>query len=673
MHNNKFNPANWNVGSKLTAFTFALVGSIIAALVLTISLTTSSILQARAEQSVTDQLHDVVNMVELFNKAVSSQAVSFGRIFAAGFDSRFELDPMATVEIGGKPVPVLKSGDKPLNLDFSIPDRFTAQTGGNATIFAASGDDFVRVSTSVKKENGERAVGTLLDRASPAYAAVHEGRTYVGLATLFGKQFMTQYDPIRDAAGRVIGVLYVGVDVSADVGALKSRIKELKVGETGYFYVLNAAPGKGYGELLVHPSQEGQNLLASRDADGHEFVKEMLDKKNGMITYPWRDEEAGQHALRDKIAAYAFVKGWNWVVAGGTYKDEITREATQLRNRYIVLGLVALAVFALLLYVVVRATVTRPLARARDAAMRIAEGDLTVSIDSSRPDEIGRLAEAMNGISRKLSSLVGQVRDGAEQIASASQEISSGNLDLCGRTEQQVASLASTATSMGQLTSTVRQNADNARTANELAVNASGVAQKGGAMVAQVIDTMESINQSSRKIADIIGVIDGIAFQTNILALNAAVEAARAGEQGRGFAVVASEVRALAQRSAGAAKEIRTLIATSVDQVSAGSKLVQDAGATMNEVLASVGRVTDIMADISAASLEQSGGIEHVNRSIGQMDQATQQNAALVEEASAATQAMQEQAASLARAVRLFKLDQVGSLREASGQPTLGH
>jgi methyl-accepting chemotaxis protein-2 (aspartate sensor receptor) len=656
MHKNKFNPANWNVGSKITAFTFALVGVIIAALVLTISLTTSSMLQARAEQSLTNELHDVVNMVELFNKAVSSQAVSFGRIFASGFDSRFELDPAATVEISGKLVPALKNGGKTLNLDFSIPDRFTAQTGGNATIFAASGEDFVRVSTSVKKENGERAVGTLLDRSSPAYAAVREGRTYVGLATLFGKQFMTQYDPVRDAVGRVIGVLYVGVDVSAEVGALKSRIKELKVGDTGYFYVLNAAPGKAYGELLVHPSQEGKNLLASRDANGHEFIKEMLDKRNGLITYPWRAEEAGEHAVRDKIAAYAFVKGWNWVVAGGTYKDEITREATQLRNRYIVLGLVALAVFALLLYVVVRATVTRPLVRARDAAMRIAEGDLTVSIDSSRPDEIGRLAEAMNGISRKLSSLVGQVRDGAEQIATASREISSGNLDLCGRTEQQVASLASTASSMGQLTSTVRQNADNARMANELAANASGVAQKGGAMVAQVIDTMDSIDQSSRKIADIIGVIDSIAFQTNILALNAAVEAARAGEQGRGFAVVATEVRALAQRSAGAAREIRTLIATSVDQVSAGSQLVQRAGATMNEVLASVGRVTDIMADISAASLEQSGGIEHVNLSIGEMDQATQQNAALVEQASAAAQALQEQAANLALAVRLFKL-----------------
>jgi methyl-accepting chemotaxis protein len=656
MHNNRFNPANWNVGSKITAFSFALVGLIVGALVLTISLTTSSLLQARAEQSVANELRGVVNMVELFNKAVSSQAVSFGRIFAAGFDPRFELDPGNTIEIGGKPVPVLKNGGKALNLDFSIPDRFTAQTGGNATVFAASGDDFVRVSTSVKKENGERAVGTLLDRASPAYAALRAGRTYVGLATLFGKQFMTQYDPIRDAAGRVIGVLYVGVDVNADVVALKSKIKELKVGETGYFYVLNATPGKAYGELLVHPSQEGRNILASRDADGREFVKEMLDKKNGMITYPWRDDQAGP--VRDKMAAYASVKGWNWVVAGGTYKDEITRETTQLRNLSIVSGLVALAVFALLLYVVVRATVTRPLTRARDAAMRIAEGDLTVNIATHRHDEIGRLADAMNGISRELSSVVGQVRDGAEQIASASQEISSGNLDLCGRTEQQVASLASTASSMGQLTTTVRQNADNARKANELAVNASGVAQKGGAMVAQVIDTMESINQSSRKIADIIGVIDGIAFQTNILALNAAVEAARAGEQGRGFAVVASEVRALAQRSAGAAKEIHTLIAASVDQVSAGSKLVQDAGATMNEVLASVGRVTDIMADISAASHEQSEGIEHVNRSIGEMDQATQQNAALVEQASAATQAMQEQAASLARAVRLFKLDQ---------------
>jgi methyl-accepting chemotaxis protein len=655
MSNSKFHPANWSVGSKITAFTFSLVSLILAVLVLTITLTTSSMLETRAAHSVTNELRGLVNTVEIFNKTVASEAISFGRIFASGFTGAFSLDKENTVDVAGKTVPALKNGEQVLNLDFTSPDRFTAQTGGNATIFVASGEDFVRVSTSVKKENGERAVGTVLDRAGPAYAALREGKAYVGPASLFGKQFITQYDPIRDAAGKVIGALYVGVDITADLAGLKDKIRAMKVGETGYFYVLSAAPGKTYGDLIVHPAKEGSNLLASRDANGHEFIKEMLEKKSGLVNYDWQNP--GESTVREKLVAYAWLKDWNWVLAGGTYKDEFTTEATQLRNRYIAFGLAALCIFAALLYLVVRATVTRPLARARDAAVRIAQGDLTVNLASGGRDEIALLAEAMNGISRNLSSVVGKVRDGAEQIASASQEISTGNLDLCTRTEQQAANLATTASSMGQLTSTVRQNADNARQANQLALNASTVAQKGGAMVAQVIHTMNSIDHSSRKIADIIGVIDGIAFQTNILALNAAVEAARAGEQGRGFAVVASEVRNLAQRSAAAAREIKGLIVASSGEVNAGSRLVRDAGTTMDEVLASVARVTDIMADISAASAEQSGGIEHVNRSIGEMDETTQQNAALVEEASAAAQAMQDQAASLARAVRLFKLD----------------
>jgi methyl-accepting chemotaxis protein-2 (aspartate sensor receptor) len=264
----------------------------------------------------------------------------------------------------------------------------------------------------------------------------------------------------------------------------------------------------------------------------------------------------------------------------------------------------------------------------------------------------------MNNISSGLSSVVGQVRQGAEQIANASGEISTGNLDLCQRTEEQAVSLASTANSMKDLTETVRRNAGDASQANQLALNTSLVAQEGGRMVREVIATMDTIKQSSGKINDIIGVIDGIAFQTNILALNAAVEAARAGEQGRGFAVVASEVRNLAQRSAAAAKEIKSLIQASSATVDTGSRLVQEAGSTMNDVLASTEQVTAIMTRISAASSAQSSGIEHVNRSIGEMDEVTQQNAALVEEASAAAQAMQEQADQLAKAVRLFKLDQ---------------
>jgi methyl-accepting chemotaxis protein len=657
----KYSPANWNVGTKISAFSFALVGTIIGALILTITLTTASLLEERASAHLQDELRGVTSTVELFNRTVSAQAVSFGRIFGNEFGGRFEADPAAAVDIGSNPVPALKHDGKVLNLDFSAPDRFSRETGGNATIFVADGADFVRVTTSVKKENGERAVGTQLDRASPAYAALKEGKVYVGLAKLFGKQFITQYAPVRDAAGKVVGALYVGVDISAEVGALKQRIRSIKVGETGYFYVLNAAPGKAQGELLMHPTREGENILDSRSSDGRPFVREILAQQNGTITYDWRN--ADEAAAREKIVSFATFKAWNWVVVGGTYRDEITAHASQLRNRYIVYGLVALSLFAAILYAFVRAAVTRPLAAARDAAARIADGDLTVNIARRHNDEIGLLADAMNGISRKLSSLVGQVRIGAEQIANASTEISSGNLDLCTRTEQQASSLATTSSSMGELTETVRQNAEHARQANTLAVSASTIAQKGGSMVAQVVDTMESINQSSRKIADITGVIDGIAFQTNILALNAAVEAARAGEQGRGFAVVAGEVRNLAQRSAAAAREIKALIAASSSEVDQGRELVSRAGATMTEVLASVGRVTDIMADITAASLEQSSGIEQVNRAIGEMDDMTQHNAALVEEASAAAHALQDQAAELARAVRLFRLDEgVGTL-----------
>jgi methyl-accepting chemotaxis protein-2 (aspartate sensor receptor) len=357
------------------------------------------------------------------------------------------------------------------------------------------------------------------------------------------------------------------------------------------------------------------------------------------------------------VVAYSLFKDWNWLVAGGTYEDEIVHEAASLRNRAILSGMLALAIFALILHAVMKRTVTRPLTAARDAAVRMAQGDLTVTLDAARRDEIGRLAAAMNEIGKGLSNVVGQVRSGAEQIANAAGEISSGNLDLCSRTEQQAATLAATANSMQELTETVRRNAGDAHQANQLAVNTSMVAEEGGRMVSQVIERMEAIKTSSGRIADIIGVIDGIAFQTNILALNAAVEAARAGEQGRGFAVVASEVRNLAQRSAAAAKEIKTLIQASGAEVDAGSRLVQEAGTTMAEVLNSAGQVTGIMARISAASTEQTGGIEHINRSIGEMDQVTQHNAALVEEASAAAQAMQEQAEQLTRAVRLFILD----------------
>jgi methyl-accepting chemotaxis protein len=295
-----------------------------------------------------------------------------------------------------------------------------------------------------------------------------------------------------------------------------------------------------------------------------------------------------------------------------------------------------------------------------DEAVRIAKavagGDLSQDIAINSRDETGQLLAALKVMNDSLTHTVGQVRSSTETIGVASKEISSGNADLSSRTEAQASSLEETASSMEELTSTVKQNAENARQANQLVVSASEVAVRGGEVVGQVVDTMGSIKDSSRKIVDIIGVIDGIAFQTNILALNAAVEAARAGEQGRGFAVVASEVRSLAQRSAGAAKEIKALIGDSVEKVDAGSKLVDQAGETMQEIVSSVKHVADIMNEISAASQEQSAGIEEVNRAIAQMDEMTQQNAALVEQAAAAAESMQTQAGALSQAVSVFKL-----------------
>jgi methyl-accepting chemotaxis protein len=325
-------------------------------------------------------------------------------------------------------------------------------------------------------------------------------------------------------------------------------------------------------------------------------------------------------------------------------------------------SLIALALAALVLGSVLAwwltLGITRPLGRAVQVAEMVANGDLGSRIDVSSKDETGQLMQALKNMNDSLATVVGQVRQGTDTIATASSQIAAGNMDLSSRTEEQASSLEETAASMEELTSTVKQNADNARLANQLAESASGVAVKGGQVVAQVVHTMSAINSSSKKIVDIIGVIDGIAFQTNILALNAAVEAARAGEQGRGFAVVAAEVRNLAQRSAAAAKEIKTLIGDSVDKVEEGSKQVAEAGKTMDEIVGSVKRVTDIMAEITVASREQTSGIEQISQTITQMDQVTQQNAALVEEAAAAAASLQEQASGLSQVVSVFKLDQ---------------
>ncbi len=416
-----------------------------------------------------------------------------------------------------------------------------------------------------------------------------------------------------------------------------------------------------YSKLIASPEEktiydEFVKLWGQYTTEAVKVIALSREQKNDEAKAAIRGESARlNNALNQQIDKMAQING------DGGIRASQSAEKLYASARNLIVGLL---LSALALGIVAAFLMTRGLMKqlggepnyAADIVGKIASGDLAVTIETKPADHTSLLFE-MKTMRDSLAGIVSEVRSGTDTIATASGQIAAGNMDLSSRTEQQAGSLEETASSMEELTSTVKQNADNARQANQLAISASEVAGKGGAVVAQVVDTMGSISQSSKKIVDIIGVIDGIAFQTNILALNAAVEAARAGEQGRGFAVVAAEVRNLAQRSAAAAKEIKSLIGDSVEKVKSGTQLVDQAGTTMQEIVASIGRVTDIMAEIMAASAEQTSGIEQINQAIVQMDQVTQQNAALVEQAAAASESMQDQAGKLVQAVSVFKLD----------------
>jgi methyl-accepting chemotaxis protein len=445
--------------------------------------------------------------------------------------------------------------------------------------------------------------------------------------------------------------------------ALK-EIRFLKYHGNEYFWVMDFEP-----KILTHGVSEdliGKNVGDVKDPKGNSLFVEMVKavKEKGATLYDYQWAKPGVTQPVDKTSYLKLNKEWGWIVGSGIYVDDV-KAGVALMRKQILIG-----TFLLSLAILTSAwLVSRRIKHALDEAIRvsnkIAAGDLTGEIIIHSQDETGSLLKSLKEMNTGLAKIVGEVRSGADSIATATEQIAAGNTDLSQRTEEQASALEETASSMEELTSTVKQNADNAQQANQLAISASSVAVKGGDVITKVVDTMKSITDSSRKISDIIGVIDGIAFQTNILALNAAVEAARAGEQGRGFAVVATEVRSLAQRSAAAAKEIKTLIEDSVNKVQDGSRLVEEAGHTTQEIVTSIKRVTDIMAEISAASLEQSSGIEQVNTAITQMDDVTQQNAALVEQAAAAAESLEDQAAQLVQVVTRFTLEESAQLRKA--------
>ncbi|WP_371182277.1 methyl-accepting chemotaxis protein [Xanthomonas sacchari] len=869
-----------SVGTKLSALLTVAVSVALVLLATLIYRQSAASHETQVLKEIASSTTLMEQSVAMYDRVLREETDRLGQMFATMLPAGApQLEPAKTVQIGDVQTPTLRLGTHVLNLDFASVDHFAEASGGVATVFARSGDDLVRVATSLHNKSGARVVGTVLDHAHPAYALLLQGKPYTGPANLFGNDYMTHYQPLHDAQGKLVGALFVGRNYTQGLAALQERLRSTRIGEAGHFIAVDMHPARR-GQMLTHPSSKAADVEALvMDAD-KPLLQALLDGKQASATLRLkRDATADAGAEPFLVTAQAY-RPWQWMLLGVQPRSAIEAPLQALMRSILIFSGLMLAGCAVLVFVLARRMVSRPLAVVEQVADDIAAGRLETPIDvGSGQDDVSRLLHSMrrmrddlrerlrserlvaaenlrvrvalddvstnvmiadadrrilyvnrpllkmlgdaqddlrrdlpdldvqtlignsidifhrhpehqarllaelqgthrtqirvgghtmrlivnpvtddtgkrlgfvveladrtaevaveeeiadivrsaaagqldgrvrlenkqgfllllgeqinalldasasglgqiqhmlralsagdlstridadlqgvyanmkddaNATAEQLSAIVRQIQGASNAINSAAGEIAAGNEDLSRRTEQQAASLEETAASMEELTSTVKQNAEHARQANQLAVGAASVASQGGVVVGQVVATMSGIEASSKKIGDIISVIDGIAFQTNILALNAAVEAARAGEQGRGFAVVASEVRTLAQRSANAAKEIKGLIDESVGRVAEGSVLVERAGTTMQEIVTSVQHVTDIMGEIAAASQEQSSGIEQVNRTVTQMDESTQQNAALVEEATAAARSMEEQAGQLRQAVAVFKVE----------------
>lgn len=579
----------------------------------------------------------VLNMIAQTDAILRRQADSWAHVFTTALAGDY------TLESGE--VPILKRGGIALNGRTAEVDAFSEQSKGNvATIFARHGDDFVRIATSVRKEDGSRAVGTALDKKHPGYAPLLAGKPYIGKAVLFGRSYMTHYAPVKNARGDVIGIHFVGIDITAPLEHLRKTIKNVKLGSTGYIYVIDASRTPAAGTLLIHPSQEGKNIAESQDSDGRLFIKEILEKRDGTIVYPWINKAAGETRARDKIVVFNEYPDWHWIIASGSYTDEIFSLADHASNRMLQAAIVLMVVLLGVLIYYLNRIVIAPLQSLAQVSRRVADGDLTVAIAARRRDEVGKVAEAMNDMVAKLAAMIGEVRGAADKLTLGSSNVSAAAQSLSRSSSEQAALVEETSASMEQFTASISANTENAKVTDEMAAQAASQAQEGSAAVTQTAEAMKSI-------AEKIVVIDDIAYQTNLLALNAAIEAARAGEHGKGFAVVAAEVRKLAERSQLAAKKIGSVARDSVS-------LAERSGSLLSTMLPAITKTSDLVQEIASASVEQSAGVRQINEAMTHFNSATQQNASTSEELAATAEEMRSQAAYLQELMGFFHLEQ---------------
>ena len=598
--------------------------------------------------------------------ATSLQGVdnSLQLTYSSARDRATQLFPVLERELGGRPqldgfaddagVPYLIVHDTIINGDIGPLMRVNENTGADPAVIVKAPQGWVRVSTLLRDAEGNVRLNSVVEPTDLLARTLDSGRAYGGLVQRLNRWYAMSIQPLADEAGKVYGGMSIRVDVHDQVSNVLQLVANAQVAEFGSFGLLREG-ASGQPELVAHGEQANMGLdsaaaatLLAGQFDGPEGFGEITASDGETYLVSWRK-----------------IENWDWTLYGIGKKADFMAQSVQA----LIIQSVMMVVGTLLISLVAGWLAARTLRPVRDIIQRLerlGKGDLTDRFPAVPPasrNEVHILYDYLRRTQANLQRTIGTVRASVEEINLGANEIAAGNTDLSSRTEQQAAALQQTAASMEELAAVVRQNSDNARQANELAATASVVAERGGKAVDEVVESMERISAGSSKIGEIVGVIDGIAFQTNILALNAAVEAARAGEQGKGFAVVAGEVRSLAQRSAQAAREIKGLIEAAIAEVQAGEQQAQSTGATMKELLSSVNRVTQIMNDIAHASDEQSSGIDQVNTAVVQMDSVTQQNAALVQQAASAAESLSEQARRLAEAVAVFSLPEGGMNR----------